>query len=797
MMRALALLAVIACSAPERVPVQGPTSPAAPGLRLPDTIEPVRYDLRLDLDPEKPTFTGRVEIAIRITKPIDAIWIHADKLTIDRAMLDGRALPAPSEGDQMLGYPAKLAPGTAMLSFEFTGSLGNNEEGLFRQDTGGLNYIFSQGESVFARRFTPCFDEPRFKTPWQLTLVVPKRNVALGNTSETATRVLPDGRKEVTFAETVPLPSYLVALAVGPFDLVDAGKVGKQNIPVRVAVRKGAGKQVGVVAAKLPAVVAAVEAYIGEPLPLAKLDIVAVPQFFGAMENPGLITFDEPIVVGDAKDKELADYFVLVAAHELAHQWFGNSVTPAWWDDLWLSEGFASWLGNKIEQQLGAVDDLPLRLALTRREAIAADDGHNAAPLRRVVVHNDDPDDAFDEIAYQKGHVVLSTFEAYLGEQRFRDILRAYLGAHRNGTATTADIVAQFAKGTDAATARAFEQYIRKSGVPVVDFSVDCTAKRLVARARDGREVPICTRDACALVGERTELTATCPVLGNARGGYYHTAGLPLDLAQLDDRTRIVVGDDIAAAVMRGEFSGKDALAALQTLADSRDPYAQLGAIAIARVLDRFVDDPGRAAWSAWLGARFSDRLVPARRHAIESEVARAVIEVVPAEQYPAAARRAALETVDKLVADGKRELPAQLVLLAAPAGGDKLFARIKDRASVVREDLRDSYYEALGQFGPAQTRAAADLLAAEPDAWPAVEAFLARPVTARPMWQALQPRLAQLPKDLDIAEATATLCDSTSRNEVAAAFKGTRALAAIDRCITARARVGVLHLPR
>lgn len=787
---ALVLVALVACG-PEPLPSAPRVSPT-PGLRLPDGVEPLRYDLRLELDPDKPKFHGHVEIAIRITRPTDTLWIHADRLAVTRAEVDGSVLRFPrTDGDQMLGYRVKLEPGTVTLAFDFTALLGTEEEGLFRQDTGGLNYIFSQGEAVYARRFVPCFDEPRFKTPWHVTLVVPRKHVALANAPEAATHVLPDGRKEVTFAATPPLPSYLVALAVGPFDLVDVGKVGKANVPVRVAVHKGGGKQVGVVAAKLPAVVDAIEAYIGEPLPLTKLDLVAVPHLFGAMENPGLITFDEPILVGDPKDIEHANYFVLVAAHELAHQWFGNSVTPGWWDDLWLSEGFASWLGNKIEQQLGAVDDLPLRLGITRREAIAADDSHTAAPLRRTVVHNADPDDSFDEIAYQKGHVVLSTFEAYLGEQRFRDILRAYLATHRGGNVTTADIVAHIAKATDAATARAFEQYVRKSGVPVVDFTVDCAARKLIARARDGRDVPICTRDACALVGERTELTTTCPVIGNARGGYYHSAGLPLELASLDERARIVVGDDIAAAVMRGELAGEDALAALQTLADSRDPYAQLGAVAIARVLDRFVDDTERPAWSTWLGARFSDRLLPARKHAVEAEVAVAVSEVVPAEQYPSAARRAALEVVEKIITDGKRELPARFVSLAAPAGGDKLFARIAERARVVREDLRASYYEALGQFGPAQTGAAAQLLATTPDAWPAVEAFLGRPATARAMWQALRPILPKLPKDLDVAEATATLCDQTSRNEVAAAFKGARALAAIDRCVAARAKVG------
>ncbi|HSD88005.1 MAG TPA: M1 family metallopeptidase, partial [Kofleriaceae bacterium] len=502
---AVALLVCVACSGPERAKAPRPAAGApltSPGLRLPDDALPLAYDLRLEIDPEQENFAGTVAIRTRLTTATDHVWLHADRITIKDAHWDGGALALdPVQGDQMRAFRfgRRVDPGVVTLSFSFTGSLATDQEGLFRQRaTGGGWYVFSQGESVFARRFTPCFDEPRFKTPWKVTLVVPKADVALSNMREASVRGLPDGRKELVFAESPPLPSYLVAIAVGPFDLVEAGKAGKGNVPVRVAVRRGAAKQVGVVAARLPAVLAALEAYTGEALPAQKLDLVAVPHLFGAMENPGLITFDEPMLVGDPKDHELANYFVLVAAHELSHQWFGNAVTPAWWDDLWLSEGFASWLGNKVERDLGAIDDPQLRAALTRRDAIAADEGENAAPLRRVMLHNEDPDNSFDEIAYQKGHAVLSTFEAYLGADKFRDVLRAYLASHRGGTATTADLVAEIRKATDDATAQSFELYVRKTGVPVVDLALRCDAHPAVIAHAHDHAVPVCIRYATA-----------------------------------------------------------------------------------------------------------------------------------------------------------------------------------------------------------------------------------------------------------------------------------------------------------
>jgi cytosol alanyl aminopeptidase len=841
----LLFLALLACSGSDRAqPVQridrvAPPSPAkqpdpTPGLRLPEGVTPLHYDVTLDVDPDSETFTGATRIRIRIERPTARIWIHADELDIAAARLDNVELTSPpSRGDQMLGFGLgrTLPPGEHELSFTYTGRTTGDQEGLFRQQAGGRWYLFSQGESVFARRITPCFDEPKFKTPWRLTLVVPKQLAVLANTAEESTKV-EGARKRVRFAETPVMASYLVTIAVGPFDVVDAGTVGKQRIPVRVAVRAGAGKQVGVVASKLPAIVSALEAYVGEPLPLAKLDFVAVPQFFGAMENPGLITAEAAMLVGKESKQRVA-YFTHVAAHEIAHQWFGNSVTPAWWDDLWLSESFASFVGDKVSGQLGAFDDRPLHAVNERREALEADSSPAALPLHRPIEGNQDPDDSFDAIAYQKGEAVLATFEALVGADAFRTVMREYLAAHRDASATAHDFVTVLARATKPDIGTAFEQYALQAGVPVVDVSLRCDANpTLLASARDGRLVPVCVRYAgakspvCLLATAKSELPlagakpGTCPawITANAFAGYYHVhwrdRAATHGLAQLDLTARALVGDDLAATFRRGELSAKDALAELRTLLAS-DLNTQVAAIPLAQEIDELVDDSTRPAWSAWLAPRVP-KLKRGRNTPLVTELVHALRPLLlPRDRLAADELRKARDLVAKLI-DADQFPDPQLLAIVAGSDGKPLFERVVGKAFATRDtERREHWLRLLGVF-PAEfaTPIAALLrdkgeLSAAP-IWTALEHYFERPAARVAAWQALRAHLDVLIKRathraVDMIDATAWLCDQLLRDEVATAFAPylaritggrahlDRALAAIDRCIARRAKVGDL----
>ncbi len=596
-----------------------------PGFRLPDGVTPLAYDLRLEVDPNADGFTGHIAIRVRLDAPTDHVWIHADQLAITAARWDGGTLARlPVAGDQMIafGFGRRVDPGEVTLAFDYTGNTTHDQEGLFRQQSGDRWYLFSQGESTLARRIAPCFDEPRFKTPWRVTLVAPADDVALANMPQLSEHALPDGRREIAFAPTPAMPSYLLAIAVGPFALVEVGTVGRGNVPVRVAALEGQADRVAVVARHVPAIVDALERYTDDALPWPKLDLVVVPRLFGAMENPGLVTFAEHLLVGDARVKEFSNEFVRVAAHELAHFWFGDLVTHAWWDDLWLAEAFASWLGDRTVDALGAGS--PLDEAVARRRALEADALPTAMPLHRPVNSNDDPDASFDDTEYDKGQAVLATFEHWIGDAQFRAVVQAYLREHRGGSATAADFTRALAAVAGPDIGAAFARYVEHAGVPILELELDCTgAPKLVGHARDHLAIPACMRvpgttaPVCALIADHAELPlASCPAWVRQTGGYYIVTWIgtrPADPphATLALGQRVALGEDVELAVRRGELAPAAALGELRALAGV-DLGSAVAAAAIARAIDPLVSDADRAAWQRWLAARFAARLQPA-----------------------------------------------------------------------------------------------------------------------------------------------------------------------------------------
>ena len=823
-------LALAACSARATAPAHHPEPPAprVPGLRLPGGVTPLAYALRLDVDPDRDAFSGEVQIRVRIDGPTDRVWLSAKDLTIQRARDDDGPLALlPERGDQMiaLGLPRAVAHRTLTLDLAYTGRADGDEEGLFRERSGDRAYLFSQAEAVYARRIVPCFDEPQFKTPWRVTIDAPAGDVVLGNMPVAHDTLLSGGRREVAFAETPAMPSYLLAIAVGPFELVDAGRVGRGRVPVRIAALAGEGAAARPFAAQLPAIVDAAERFTGDALPWPKLDLVAVPHLFGAMENPGLFTFDRSYLGGDPDEPDPVRRFVFVAAHEVAHLWFGDLVTPAWWDDLWLAEGFASWLGGRVAAEVAPPPDPVLDVALARERALAADAGPDEHPLRRRVTSNADPDASFDAIAYDKGPAVIATFARWIGEDRFRDALRGFLRAHRGGTATAADLEAALAGTSSRAVARAFDGYLDHAGAPVVDVALRCTgAPVAVAHARGGLTIPVCVRypgahgaaTTCALVGAHAELAlreaASCPawLVGNAGAAYYEVAGPAPPAAALTPAERIALGDDVAAAIGRGELRATDALHALRDLARAHDGYAAYAALAIAGAIDPLVDDAARPAWHGWLAAAFADRTGEAAMIAPRTPVDRAVrdqLAPLVAPELDGAVVRAAREALDAELADDTAE-PA-LVAIAAPAGDRALFDRVG--RAVLQGDVELA--DALGDFPPALIDPIADAAAhggmARPVAFGALTAYLARPDTRTAAWRAMHARLAAMLDRVPagglvaLVEATRHLCDPAARREVEADFGGrvagvagggralAQSLADIDRCIAARAKLG------
>lgn len=412
-------------------------SPAPPKFRLPmDVVGPVGYRLDLTAIPDRETFTGSIEIGLQFAKATPVLWLNAEKLTVQKATLnvgsenlDAKVITAPKD---YVGFAFEhpVGPGGAMLHVTYQGEVSRKDmAGIFQVKDGDRWYVYSQFEWGFARRAFPCFDEPSYKVPWQVTLHIKKEQMALSNTPVLSETDTGDGMKTVKFANTRPLPSYLVALSVGDLDLVEAGTAGEKNTHVRIAVPHGRVAEAKYAAETTPALVNLLEKYFGIPYPYEKLDEVAVPLFGGAMENAGQVTYGVAIILAKPEEDRLERQrlWTWVAAHELAHQWFGDLVTTAWWDDIWLNEGFASWMGNKIVNQYHPEWRTNIGNVNSYQGAMGNDALVSARRVRQPIESNDDIVNAFDGITYDKGAALLHMFESYMGPDRFREGVRRYL----------------------------------------------------------------------------------------------------------------------------------------------------------------------------------------------------------------------------------------------------------------------------------------------------------------------------------------------------------------------------------
>ncbi|MGB8857461.1 MAG: M1 family metallopeptidase [Burkholderiales bacterium] len=544
------------------------TSPATPPvLRLGDSVTPLRYAARLVVDPARDDFDGEISIDVRINIPAKIIWLNATEIKISAAKIElqsaaaGMVLKPLSGGNDFVGLQADsiLPAGDARITIQYSGRLEPLATyGLFKQKSGNDFYVVSQFEAYDARRAFPCFDEPGWKTPWQITLDVPKDLVAVSNTPQKSEQALPGSWKRIGFAQTPPLPAYLIAVAIGPFDVVDGGTAGMNQTPLRYLTPKGRAAEARYATENTPRVLELLENYFGSAYPYEKLDSVTIPQTvgFGAMENVSMITYAGNLLL--AKTHEESDNFkqryISTAAHEIAHQWFGNLVTMKWWNDVWLNEAFATWLGDsKITHAFKPEWDDGWSRAQQRQRAIDSDRMASTRRVRNPVGTKDDIWAAFDSITYQKGGAVLEMFESGMTPQRFRDGVRLHMKNHANGNADMEDFVgALSAASDDANLVAAFTGFIEQPGVPLIDVALDCAAAPAIVLQQsrlkpagskiDAREnwiTPACfsfgfngkVEKQCTNVANGASRVLlsnakSCPdwVMGNAQGaGYYVT----------------------------------------------------------------------------------------------------------------------------------------------------------------------------------------------------------------------------------------------------------------------------------
>jgi alanyl aminopeptidase len=630
------------------------TPPTPPELRLPDGARPTHEDVELTIDPATEDFTGKITTALELTKPTKVLWLNADELTVEDAQITigGARVTAkaitPKKGYLGLVFDRELPAGAGILSIAYRGKMHRNDgDGIYTAQEGGDWYAFTQFESTDARQAFPCFDEPSFKIPWRVTLHTKKPLVALSNTQIEKETDEPGDMKATVFAETKPLPSYLVAFAVGPFEAVEAGKT-RTGAPIRIVVPKGRTGDVAYPVKSTARILAALEDYFGSPYPYPKLDMLAVSVFnAGAMENPGLITWQQSLLLTKPEDmtRNREEAYAVTAAHEMAHQWFGDEVTLAWWDDTWLNESFASWMEAKVINQLEPTWDGDVELVAVKSGVMGQDSLDSARQIRQPIATANDIANAFDGITYQKGEAVLTMIERAMGPDVFQKGVRLYLTKHAFSTATYTDFVAAMTEASGKDQKPLFDAFVLQSGVPLVSVNLACAkgaAPKLELAQRRYKptgseidpkrtwQIPMCVRwgagaktgrdcgTLAAATGELALSAPSCPdwVLPNdGELGYYRMLPQGKLLDQLLAHTkaltlpeRVGLVGDIEGLVNSGDVQPSVALQLVADLSKDKNRHMVDASLGIISGIDDMVPDKLRANYERLIKKLYQTR---------------------------------------------------------------------------------------------------------------------------------------------------------------------------------------------
>ncbi len=633
--------------------------------QLPKTVVPRHYTLRIQPDLEKRTTVGTTEIEIEVLSPVREIVLNALELEITSASLRrgaGASEPLtarldPSKSTLTLALPTPLPAGNYTLKLAYRGKIGTQAEGFFVDKyptpSGEKLMLGTQMEPTDARRVFPCWDEPVYRATYDMTLVVRDHLMAVANMpvvkeAPASASALAEGTtgkwKEVTFARTPSMASYLVALYAGEFEALEGEQDG---VKLRILTTEGKRASAAYALESTKRILRYYNEYFGLKYPLPKLDQIGVPNAFAtfsAMENWGCITYIDTAILFDpaASSQARREAVFTTIAHEIAHQWFGNLVTMAWWDNLWLNEGFASWMGTKCSDALNPDWQLWLRANDDKNRAMELDARKSTHPIQRPIANESQANDAFDVISYQKGQSFLRMLEAYLGDDTFRDGIRRYMSKHRFSSSTTADLWAALGDASGKPVVALAAGWTEQPGFPVVLASTSGTGAARTLKLEQLRftlndpqatpltwKIPVTIANTANLAATSVTLldgrTATAawpagsgtPKINVGDAGYYRalydeglTAGLRDQIATLPVADQLNLIADTWALVEAARVPAATWLAMAEKLGETRSqPVLSLLLDRVMAIDELQRGQPGSRAYQAWAAKFFAPQL--------------------------------------------------------------------------------------------------------------------------------------------------------------------------------------------
>jgi aminopeptidase N len=635
--------------------------------RLPEGTIPQHYDLTFTPNLEQATFTGQETIDVQVVKPGSAIALNAAEIEIQEASIvqgektqTAQVAFQPEKEQVTLTVAGQLEAGPASIHIKFSGILNDKLRGFYLAKTKLRNYATTQFESTDARRAFPSFDEPARKATFDITLIVDKADTAISNGRLMADVSGPgEDRHTLKFATTAKMSTYLVAMAVGDFQCSEGSA---DNIPIRVC---GTPDKKPLQAAALRyagEILKYYDQYYGIPYPFGKLDIVGLPDFeAGAMENTGAIFYRETLLFIDDDHSSVHSHQEVfeVLAHEMAHQWFGDLVTMKWWDNIWLNEGFATWMELKPSQALHPEWNAALDAVGATNGALTIDALKNTHPIRARAETPDEINEMFDTISYEKGAAVLRMVEAYVSPEVFRRGVNTYLRKYQYGNASAEDFWNTLTEASGRLVDKIMPPFVNQPGEPLVTVKTACVtpAAQAVSKSKSKRSrraiqphpkteitlsqqrfysdahagadnqtwlIPVCikagdSKPFCQLLGDHQQVV---PVVGcspwvftNAGAvGYYRTQYGAEDFKKLSAAAMTGLGTAERVSLVEDESalirSGQEKLGSFLDLvnalsSDQERPVVESFGPPLEFIDDHLTSDANREAFHAWVRSSF------------------------------------------------------------------------------------------------------------------------------------------------------------------------------------------------